>query len=69
MTDLLGVGVGKEVYAFDDGVGLQQGVETGVAKVQHGAVVAGTGDDEIIGRQQRLQPGDQLELVHQVGGR
>jgi hypothetical protein len=68
VTDFLGVGIGEEVDAFDDGIGLQQGVETGIAKIQHGAVVAGTGDDKVIGGQQRLQPGDQLELVHQVGG-
>lgn len=69
VTDLLRVGVGKEVDAFDDGIGLQQGVETRIAEVQHGAVVAGTGDDKVIGGQQRLQPCDQLELVHQVGER
>jgi hypothetical protein len=69
VPDLFRVGVREEVHAFDDGVRLQQGVEAGIPQVQHGAVVAGTGDDKVIGGQQRLQPRDQLELVHQVEGR
>ena len=50
--------------AFHDGVGLEQQVSSGLAAIEHGAIVPGPGHDGSVGGQRASQAGDQFQFVH-----
>lgn len=64
VADAFGRRVGCEMDAFDDGVGLQDDPVVGQSEIEEGTVVAGAGNDLVIGGQIAGEAGDEIEFVH-----
>jgi hypothetical protein len=64
VADLFRRGLRGEMNAFHHGVGLEQKVSSGLAAIEHGAIVPRPGHDGGVGRQRASQAGDEFQFVH-----